>query len=191
MKPLKTSKRRKRTGWKAESEIWSKKNEVIPAIRHQCLFQTTLASWHHAPMTCWLRTCNGSRLSLAAVALRRSGCPWVQTQQIPGLRLVPGKHPVAISLKRRAERLWCYVWDQDWWQDAALVLDQKLYGHFCSYINNTFESFKWLLILKIDLHTEAAALNRKQPGEAEPLCSLSATLGHDSIFRTHRLIREI
>lgn len=58
------------------------------------------------------------------------------------------------------------------------------------YINNTFESFKGLLILKKN-STQRLQLEHEQPGEAELLCSLSNTLGHDSIFRTHSLILEI
>ena len=63
---------------------------------------------------CWSRTHNGGRLSSAATLLRRSGRLWKQAQQVPGLRPVPGKHPVTISLERHAERLSCYVPDQGW-----------------------------------------------------------------------------
>ena len=83
-------------------EIRFKKCEVIPAILSaNSLPESSLASGratrHCAPMKCWSRTYNGSRLSTAAALLRRSGRLLKQAQQVPGLRPVPGKHPVTIS----------------------------------------------------------------------------------------------
>ena len=83
-------------------EIRFKKCEVIPAILSaNSLPESSLASGratrHCAPMKCWSRMYNGSRLSTAAALLRRSGRLLKQAQQVPGLRPVPGKHPVTIS----------------------------------------------------------------------------------------------